>query len=406
MAASITNLEQGTVTTPRGFSAGGTYAGIKTLSEDKMDVGILLSDAPCAVAGVFTTSSIVSPTVTVNRETIAAGNAVRGVVVNSGIANAGVGEQGYIDAKEMAALGASAMGVKPEEVLVCSTGVIGVELPMTLIEKGVNQIELSSDGGNTLARAMMTTDTHPKEAGVTLNLGGTEVHIGGVAKGSGMIHPNMATMLCFVATDAAVDQDCLRSILPEVADSSLNMLTVDGDSSTNDTLLVLANGAAGNSLVTAGSPEADDLKAGLLEVCVQLTRQLAQDGEGATRLLVVELEGARNIEDARAAARTIASSLLVKSAVYGADPNWGRLLAALGRSQAEAVETKIDLYINGVCIMESGKPIPFHRNAVVALMRGPQVTFRVALNIGHASATAWGCDLTEEYVVINSAYTT
>ena len=162
MAASITNLEQGTVTTPRGFSAGGTYAGIKTLSEDKMDVGILLSDAPCAVAGVFTTSSIVSPTVTVNRETIAAGDAVRGVVVNSGIANAGVGEQGYIDAKEMAALGASAMGVEPEEVLVCSTGVIGVELPMTLIEKGVNQIELSSDGGNTLARAMMTTDTHPK----------------------------------------------------------------------------------------------------------------------------------------------------------------------------------------------------------------------------------------------------
>ena len=406
MAASITSLEQGTVTTPRGFSAGGTYAGIKTLSEDKMDVGILLSDAPCAVAGVFTTSSIVSPTVTVNRETIAAGNAVRGLVVNSGIANAGVGQQGYIDAKEMAALGAAAMGVKPEEVLVCSTGVIGVELPMTLIEKGVNQIELSSDGGSTLARAMMTTDTHPKEAGVTLNLGGTEVHIGGVAKGSGMIHPNMATMLCFVATDAAVDQDCLRSILPEVADSSLNMLTVDGDSSTNDTLLVLANGAAGNSPVTAGSPEADELKAGLLEVCVQLTRQLAQDGEGATRLLVVELEGARNIEDARAAARTIASSLLVKSAVYGADPNWGRLLAALGRSQAEAVETKIDLYINGVCIMESGKPIPFHRNAVIALMRGPEVTFRVALNIGHASATAWGCDLTEEYVVINSAYTT
>ncbi len=406
MAASITHVEQGTVTTVRGFSAGGTYAGIKTLSEDKMDVGMLLSNTPCAVAGVFTKSSIISPTVTVNRETLAAGNPVRGVVVNSGIANAGVGDQGYIDAKEMAALGASAMGIKTEEVLVCSTGVIGVELPMTLIEKGVNQIELSPDGGNTLARAMMTTDTHPKEVGVTLNLGGTEVRIGGVAKGAGMIHPNMATMLCFVATDAAVDQDCLRSILPEVADSSLNMLTVDGDSSTNDSLLVLANGAAGNSPITTGSPEADDLKAGLLEVCVQLTRQLAQDGEGATRLLVVEVQGARNIEDARAAARTIGSSLLVKSAVYGADPNWGRLLAALGRSQAEVVETKLDLYINGVCIMEAGKPIPFHRNAVVALMRGTEVTFGVALNLGNARATAWGCDLTEEYVIINSAYTT
>lgn len=406
MAASITHVNQGTVTTPNGFRAGGTYAGIKTHSEDKMDVGMLLSDAPCAVAGVFTKSSIVSPTVTANRETIAASNSVRGIVVNSGIANAGVGEQGYIDAKKMAAMGASALGVRPEEVLVCSTGVIGVELPMTLIEKGVSQIELSSDGGNSLARAMMTTDTRPKEMGVTLNLSGTEVRIGGVAKGAGMIHPNMATMLCFVATDAAVDQDYLRSILPDVADSSLNMLTIDGDSSTNDTLLVLANGTAGNTPITAASPEAEDLKAGLLEVCVQLTRQLAQDGEGATRLLVVEVDGAKNIGDARAAARTIASSLLVKSAVYGADPNWGRLLAALGRSQAEAVEDKINLYINGVCIMEAGKPIPFHRNAVVALMRGTEVTFRIALNLGDASATAWGCDLTEEYVVINSAYTT
>ncbi len=406
MAASITRVDQGTVTTPNGFRAGGTYAGIKTLAEDKMDVGMLLSDAPCAVAGVFTKSSIVSPTVTANRETIAAGNTVRGLVVNSGIANAGVGEQGYVDAKTMAAMGASAMGVRPEEVLVCSTGVIGVELPMTLIEKGVNQIELSSDGGNSLARAMMTTDTHPKEVGVTLELDGTTVRIGGVAKGAGMIHPNMATMLCFVATDAAVDQDYLRSILPDVADSSLNMLTVDGDSSTNDTLLVLANGAAGNAPITAASPQAEDLKAGLLEVCVQLTRQLARDGEGATRLLVVDVDGAKNIEDARVAARTIASSLLVKSAVYGADPNWGRLLAALGRSQAEVIEDKIDLYINGVCIMEAGKPIPFHRNAVVALMREDEVTFRIALNIGASSATAWGCDLTQEYVVINSAYTT
>ena len=208
---------------------------------------------------------------TVNRETLAGGQSIRGLVVNSGIANAGVGEQGYIDAKDMAVIASDSLGVKPEEVLVFSTGVIGVELPMTLIRSGVEQIELSDDGGNPLARAMMTTDTHPKEVGVTVDIGGTEVHIGGVAKGSGMIHPNMATMLCFVATDAAVDQGLLRQILPEVADYSLNMLTVDGDSSTNDSLVVLANGAAGNPVITAGTPEAEAFKAGLLEVCVQLT---------------------------------------------------------------------------------------------------------------------------------------
>ena len=403
MPGAINQVDGGTITTARGFRSGGTYAGIKTYSDDKMDVGMLLSDTPCAAAGVFTRSSIVSPSVTVNRETLAGGHAIRGLVVNSGIANAGVGEQGYIDAKEMAVLASAAMGVKPEEVLVFSTGIIGVELPMTLIKSGVDETTLSETGGNELARAMMTTDTHPKEVGVTVDIGGTDVHIGGVAKGSGMIHPNMATMLCFVATDAAIDQGLLRTMLPEVADYSLNMLTIDGDSSTNDSLVVLANGAAGNATITAGTSEAE---AGLLECCVQLTRKLARDGEGATHLLVVEVTGARTSEDARTAARTIASSLLVKSAVYGADPNWGRLLAALGRSQAEAVEEKIDLFINGVCIMEAGKPIPFHRDAVVALMRGDEVTFRIALNLGDADATAWGCDLTEEYVVINSAYTT
>ena len=380
--------------------------GIKTFTEDKMDMGLLLSDTPCAAAGVFTKSALVSPSVTVNRETMAAGGPIRGMVVNSGIANAGVGEQGYTDAKEMAAVAAAGLGVKAEEVFVFSTGVIGVELPMTLIKQGVEQIELSDDGGNSLARAMMTTDTHTKEAAVTVNVGGKEINISGVAKGSGMIHPNMATMLCFVATDAAVEQDFLRSILPDIADSTLNMLDIDGDTSTNDSLVVLANGAAGNAAISAGSADADTFKDALMELLVQLTRQLAQDGEGATTLIVANVEGAKNIADARLAAKTITSSLLVKSAVYGADPNWGRLIMALGRSGAEMVESKIDLYINGVCIMESGKPVPFARDAVVALMRGDEVTFGVNLNLSDGQATAWGCDLTEEYVVINSAYTT
>ncbi len=406
MAGPITHVDGGTITTARGFRAGGAYVGIKTYSEDKMDMGMLLSDTPCSVAGVFTKSTLVSPSVTLNRETLGAGAPVRGLVVNSGIANAGVGEQGYIDAKEMAAVAAAGLGVKPAEVLVFSTGVIGVELPMTLIKKGVDEIQLAEDGGNSLARAMMTTDTRTKEAGVSVNLGGAEINICGVAKGSGMIHPNMATMLCFVATDAAVEQDFLRAILPDVADTTLNMLTIDGDTSTNDSLLVLANGAAGNSPISGGSADAEVFKEALTDVLVQLTRQLARDGEGATRLIVAEVRGARNAADARLAAKTIASSLLVKSAVYGADPNWGRLIMALGRCGAETVESKIDLYINGVCIMESGRPVPFHRDAVVALMRGDEVTFGVNLNLSDGQATAWGCDLTEEYVVINSAYTT
>ncbi|MCI0788622.1 MAG: bifunctional glutamate N-acetyltransferase/amino-acid acetyltransferase ArgJ [Chloroflexi bacterium] len=406
MPGPITRVEGGTITTARGFRAGGTYVGIKTYSEDKMDMGLLLSDTPCSVAGVFTKSSLVSPSVTVNRETLAAGRPVRGLVVNSGIANAGVGEQGYIDAKEMAAVAAVGLGVKPDEVLVFSTGVIGVELPMTLIKKGVDEIELAEEGGNSLARAMMTTDTRTKEAGVSVNLGGVEINICGVAKGSGMIHPNMATMLCFVTTDGAVEQDYLRSILPDIADDTLNMLDIDGDTSTNDSLVVLANGAAGNTPISPGNADADLFKEALAEVLVQLTRQLAQDGEGATRLIVAEVRGARNLADARMAAKTITSSLLVKSAVYGADPNWGRLIMALGRSGAETVESKIDLYINDVCIMEAGRPVPFHRDAVVALMRGDEVTFGVNLNLADGQATAWGCDLTEEYVVINSAYTT
>jgi len=406
MAGPITHVDGGTITTARGFRAGGAFVGIKTYSEDKMDMGMLLSDTPCSAAGVFTKSTLVSPSVTVNRETLAAGAPVRGLVVNSGIANAGVGEQGYIDAKEMAAVAAAGLGVKPEEVLVFSTGVIGVELPMALINKGVGQIELSEDGGNQLARAMMTTDTKTKEAAVSVNLGGAAVNIAGVAKGSGMIHPNMATMLCFVATDAAVEQDFLRAILPDVADNTLNMLTIDGDTSTNDSLVVLANGSAGNNPISAGGAGAESFKAALTEVLVQLTRQLAQDGEGATRLLVAEVRGARNTHDARLAAKTIASSLLVKSALYGADPNWGRLIMALGRSGAETVESQIDLYINDVCIMEGGRPVPFHRDAVVALMRSDEVTFGVNLNLSDGQATSWGCDLTEEYVVINSAYTT
>ena len=406
MSDAINFVDGGTLTTPQGFRAGATYAGLKTYAEDKLDLGILLSDSPCATAGVFTTSTIKSATVTLDRQRLAQGIPMRGLIVNAGIANTAVGEQGLIDASEMASLAAQKTGTTPEQILVCSTGVIGVELPMSLIRSGVEQIELTGSGGSVLAKAIMTTDTRPKEVAVSFEVGGRQAHLGGIAKGSGMIHPNMATMLSFLTTDAAVERGFLQDALSRVADETYNMLTVDGDSSTNDTVLLMANGTARNPEINADSADADTFMAALRQVGTYLTRELARDGEGASHLIVVEVAGAADTEDARKAARTVASSNLVKSAVYGADPNWGRLMMALGRSGAAAEEDKIDLFINGVCIMEAGKPIPFHREAVVALMKRPEVTFRLQLNLGSGEATAWGCDLTEEYVIINSAYTT
>ena len=405
MTTTISFIDGGSVTSPQGFSAGATYAGLQTFAEDKLDLGIIASDSPCTAAGVFTTSTIKSPTVSVNQAHLKAASP-KGIIVNAGIANACVGEQGYKDAEEMASITANILNAAPSEILVCSTGVIGVELPMSLIRDGVANINLSKDGANQVARAMMTTDTRPKEVAVSCEIAGKTISIGGVAKGSGMIHPNMATMLSFITTDANVEQHFLEHCLTEVADSSYNMLTVDGDTSTNDTVLVLANGSANNEQITEGTKEAEVFQSALLEVAIFLTKELARDGEGASRLLSIEITGAKDVKSARQAARTIASSSLVKSAVYGSDPNWGRVLAALGRSEIEADETKIDLFVNGVCIMESGTPIPFHKEAVVVLMKGPEVTFKLQLNLGDASATAWGCDLTQEYVIINSAYTT
>ena len=406
MAGAIEFVDGGTITTPQGFMAGATYAGLKTFAEDKLDLCILFSELPCTSAGVFTKSAIRSATVTVNQERLAQGIPMRGLIVNAGIANTCVGEQGYIDAVGMTRLAASKTGIKPEEVLVCSTGIIGVELPMALIRDGLEKIELHGNGGPDMARAIMTTDTRPKEVAVTFEVDEHLVRLGGIAKGSGMIHPNMATMLSFLATDAAVEPGFLQSALSQVADETYNMLTVDGDSSTNDTVLLMANGAAHNHRITEGTLAAETFMEALRQVCTYLTRELARDGEGASHLIVVEVSGAASTADARLAARTTASSNLVKSAVYGTDPNWGRLMMALGRSGATAEEEKVDLFINGVCIMEAGKPIPFHRDAVVSLMRQPEVTFRLQLNLGEGEATAWGCDLTEEYVIINSAYTT
>jgi glutamate N-acetyltransferase/amino-acid N-acetyltransferase len=357
------------------------------------------------VAGLLTTNRVKSAPVLFCQERLKRGRAVA-VVVNSGYANASTGEAGLNDAREMAAVTARAVGVDPEDVLVASTGIIGRRLPMEKIKEGLAHISLSDGGGHDLARAMMTTDTVPKETAVSVKTDDGDYIIGGVAKGSGMIHPNLGTMLCFLTTDAAVELECLKAALHRAADVSFNMVSVDGDTSPSDTLLLLANGISGNLPISAGSREAEVFQQALEQVCIQLAREIARDGEGATRLIEITVNGAASQSDAARVARTVVSSPLWKAAVYGADPNWGRVVAAVGRSGAAVEEDRLDINIGGIPVLKGGMPQPFDEPGVVAILKHDEVPATINLNLGTGSATAWGCDLTEEYVVINSQYTT
>jgi glutamate N-acetyltransferase/amino-acid N-acetyltransferase len=391
----------GGVTTPRGFKAGATGANIKNNQQNRFDLGVLFSEVPCSAAAVFTTNKVKAAPVLLNRERLQSGTA-RAVVMNSGCANSCTGEQGMKDAIEMAALAARHTGIRPEEVLVSSTGVIGTMLPMERIREAVTKIKLSGEGGHDLARAIMTTDTVPKEAAVKSG----KFTIGGMAKGSGMIHPDLATLLCFLTTDAAIDADFLRVLLKEAVDISFNMVSIDGDNSTNDTVLIMASGKAGGEPVTAGRRQAQAFREALKKVCIYLAKEIARDGEGAHRLIEVKVTGAKDTADARLAARTVVSSNLFKAAVYGADPNWGRVVAAAGRSGAEVVTEKIGLEIGGIPLVKDGEPVAFDKEIVVTHLRGNEIYVDLDLGLGNGTATAWGCDLTEEYVKINAEYTT
>jgi len=405
MKPEITFILQGTITSTQGFLAGATYAGIKKKEPDVLDLGILYSATPCVATAVFTTNLVKAAPVILSQRRLKASQATA-LVVNSGCANASTGEQGMSDAMKMAELAATALGIPAEDVLTASTGVIGKTLPMDLIKTGINQIVCSREGGHALARAIMTTDTNPKEVAVTVKFRDSTFTIGGIAKGAGMIHPNLATMLCFLTTDAAIEADFLKAALKTAVDTSFNMVSIDGDTSTNDMALIMANGQAGNKMITADSELADAFQQGLNTVCIHLAKAIARDGEGATRLIQVTVSGAASLADARLVARTIISSSLVKSAVHGNDPNWGRILAAAGRSGAEMVESKTDLYIGNNCLTRAGKPLPFDTAEVVRLLSSAEVPIHLKLNLGEATATAWGCDLSEEYVTINSQYTT
>ena len=399
MAAKIEFLPRGTVTSPEGFFAGATSAGINKRAADKLDLAVLFSEAPCLAAALFTTTKLKAAPVLLSQKRLEEQEKIGAVVVNSGCANAYVGEQGLIDAAETAELVGEGIGVAPEEVLVASTGVIGAPLPMEKIRVGVDRIVLVRDGGHELARAIMTTDSFPKEAAVRVKGGKTEFTIGAAAKGSGMIHPDMATLLCFITTDAAIDKEFLQRALKRAVDASFNMISVDGDTSPNDMVLMMANGLAGNVSL-------DAFVQALEKLCIYLAKRLASDGEGATKFIEMNVTGAVNLAQARAAAKAVVSSSLVKAAVHGADPNWGRIMAAVGRSGVEVEESKFDLYVGDIQVVKEGKALPFDGSAVIKLLKGKEVTFTANLNLGSGKATAWGCDLSPEYVTINSHYMT
>jgi glutamate N-acetyltransferase/amino-acid N-acetyltransferase len=408
MTLPIASVPNGTVTSAKGFSAGGVFAGIKTPGLDKKDLGIIYSEQPCAVAGTFSQNTIISSTVVLDQERVGTDKTVHAVVVNSGCANTAVGEQGMIDAKEMTKLAAEHLGVSEEQTLVSSTGVIGVEIPMALMREFIPQIEVTADthGGNEFAKAILTTDKRTKEIAVSFDVDGVTHTVGGVSKGSGMIHPNMATMLAYVATDAKVDSAFLQSTLSEAVKLSFNQIDVDGDQSTNDTVLLMANGEAGGSEISGGDEASETFAEAVRQVCEFLAIEIARDGEGATKLIEVTVDGAASDDDALLASRSCAASMLVKTAVYGRDPNWGRIFMAVGKAEIKLDEAKIDCYVNDIQIVAEGKGISYNVQSVVSALGGDEVRLRVALNIGDGYGRAWGCDLTEEYVVFNSAYTT
>jgi len=400
MIDKIEFIPDGTITTPQGFTAGAAYGGINEHARFQLDVGILLSQTPCAAAGVFTKNQIKSAPVILCQERLQT-SAIRALIANSGCANAGTGDLGMADAIIMAEVAANKTGVLETEVLVASTGVIGRRLPTHLIRQAANEMGLSPQGGHLLARAIMTTDTAPKE--VACRAG--DFCVGAVAKGAGMIHPNMATMLCFITTDAVAPADFLARALQNAVDKSFNMISIDGDTSPNDTVLLLANGVSGCDIV-ACEETAVLFQEALDAVCIHLAKAIARDGEGATKLIEIMVKGAATLPEARDAARTIASSNLVKTAVHGADPNWGRIIAAAGRSQAKVVEDKIALTMCGVPVMQGGVPLSFDAANLSSLLRQKEAVIELDLNLGEATATAWGCDLSAEYVAINADYTT
>ncbi len=397
------------VLAPQGWRAGAAYCGLKTYGEGKLDIGLLVSAQPCSAAGVYTQSLVRAAPVLLDQAITRQGRA-QAIVFNAGIANACTGEQGWRDAQAMQQLAGQKLGLSPDLVLVTSTGVIGHLLPMDKVKAGIEAIETveGEAAGAQASFCIMTTDSRPKRAIARFVLDGQVCFIGGMCKGAGMIHPNMATMLSYLTTDVAATPAYLQGLLDELVPDTFNMITVDGDTSTNDSVLLLANGMAGTAVLGNGAPPEHEriFRAALAEVMTYLAKEIARDGEGATKLMEIWVRGAASKDEARMAARTIAGSMLTKSAVYGSDPNWGRMIAAAGRSGARFDPAQTDIYIGDLALMLAGTPQPFEKTLAQANLAGPLVYITLDLHAGTEEAVGWGCDLTQEYVVINSEYET
>jgi glutamate N-acetyltransferase/amino-acid N-acetyltransferase len=396
----------GGVTAARGFSASGVAAGIRNGGAGK-DVALIVADRPSAAAGVFTTNKVAAAPVVVSRETLVPG-VLQAIVVNAGNANACTGWRGLEDARAMQAATAEALGVFTELVAVASTGVIGVRLPLGLVESGISDAaaELDTNGGASAAEAIMTTDTFAKECAVRVVVGEHTWTVGGMAKGSGMIRPNMATMLGFITTDAPLTATAAEEVLRAAVGRTFNRVTVDGDTSTNDMVLLMANGAAGGESVEVGDPRLEPVAAALETVAAELARMIARDGEGATTFVEVTVTGAASDSDAELAAFTIAESPLVKTAVFGRDPNWGRVAMALGRSGAQVDPDRFEIAVAGVLTCADGQAVDFDETAASAAMDAPGVVIAVDMHVGDGEATVWTCDLSYDYIRINAEYRT
>lgn len=399
------------VTLTPGFMASGVHVGVKTSNKSKKDIALLYSDTPCTVAGVFTTNVVKAAPVLYDMEIVKGGSA-QAVIVNSGNANACTGEQGLNDVKTIAEETGKALNLSASQVLVCSTGVIGVPLPMEKIFEGIRLTKesLSEEGGRSAAEAILTTDVWRKEMSKTVDLDGIEVTVGGMAKGSGMICPKMATMLCFLTTDAVIRPEVLKKALTEASALTFNQISVDGDMSTNDTVLILANGKAGNASIESGSKNYEKFVGILKDISLYLAKKIARDGEGATHLFEAEVIHAKSEEDALKAAKAIVSSNLVKSAIFGKDANWGRIICAAGYSGAAFDPQKVDImlssYVGEFYVAKNGGGIPFDEDYAAKVLEDENIKAIVDLKAGDYSGKAWGCDLTYDYVKINADYRT
>ena len=401
---------KGGVTAAKGFEAASTAAGIKY--KDRTDMALIYSQVPCEAAGTFTTNVVKAAPVKWDRQVVDSGKKAQAVIVNSGIANACTGAEGFGYCMDTAEAAAKYLSVDAEGVLIGSTGVIGKQMPIDRLTAGIEVLagkkNDSIENGTEAAKAIMTTDTHEKELAVTIQVGGKTVTIGGMAKGSGMIHPNMCTMLAFVTTDAVITKVALQKALSEDVVDTYNMISVDGDTSTNDTALVLANGMAENPVIEYGTEDYQTFKAALHEINEYLAKQIAGDGEGATALFEVKVKGAESVEAAKVLAKSIACSNLTKTAIAGHDANWGRIVCAMGYSGAQFDPEKVDLFfeskVGKIQIAEDGVALDFSEEKATEILSQPEVTAIADVKMGDAEATAWGCDLTHGYIEINADY--